>query len=412
MSTQGDKDHFTSHLTERYDIVRTFSSLPTGVIVSWVGKTKTGELVLLRYYPAEAEINSERFFGRGLDGWARIREVIPGQNKSLLIRDWVNGLSLSELLMRRETRPQEQEARQLFAAICAALGPLDETGDVHGALKPTNIFLREDKSIILTDPLLTEAGIYPPDMSIDIFQRTLLPYLSPEHLGGKRVTTASDVYSLGCIMYEWLTGKHLFETDAIGLMCERHFIETPPGIRSIRAEISAELEAIISRSLHKEPSSRFKTWKNLKEALGTSTTYYPGKISATTESSMVLSPAGTQTDEQRGEGVSHKQSEQTQTWETMRLSQKAIQEALELAKGEKSEFETHDTSTVQTREPDKDIRGVGHKIDTRVKIKYAGSSREPQKKEQSTSQNFMWLLIIIEALMIIFLSLLMMNKPG
>ena len=413
MNAYGEKEHFTSHLAERYDIIRAFSTLPTGVIVSWIGKTKTGEAVLLRYYPLNAENKSKRFRDKEWEGWAHIREVIPGENKILLIRDWVNGLTLSDLIIRRETKPHEQEARDLFAAICATLEPLDETADVHGALKPTNIFLREDKSIILTDPLLTDTGIYQPDISLEAFNRTILPYLSPEHIQGKQVTTASDVYSLGCIMYEWLTGKHLFDTGTIFLDYQKHLTETPAGIRSLRPDLSPELEAIIATALHKESSSRFSSWKDFGVALGKSRTFYPGKISATTESSMVLSSAGKQTDKQLGEEISPERQEGTQPWETMRLSQKAIQEALELARSEKSESETHEAGKFAARETDKNIHAMQYDSDINPEKKYKGSSKQTQKREQSASQSFLWLIIIIEALMIVFLCLLlMMNKPG
>ncbi|MCX7624005.1 MAG: PASTA domain-containing protein, partial [Thermomicrobium sp.] len=148
-------------------------------------------------------------------------------------------------------------------------------GLVHRDIKPQNILV-DDRGFVkvtdfgiakgLTDVSLTEAG----------FGMGTVHYVSPEQARGEPATPASDIYALGVVLYEMLTGRLPFEADnPIGLAMQ-HVHEPPPSPRKFNPEIPPAVEAIVLRALAKDPRQRFPSAGALAQALAQWHQYVPG----------------------------------------------------------------------------------------------------------------------------------------
>ncbi len=159
--------------------------------------------------------------------------------------------------------------------IADALGAAHAHGVVHRDLKPDNIFLaRKGRQIEFVKVLdfgiakLTAAG-----GKVSYRTRTGAAigtpyYMSPEQCAGsKDVDHRSDIYSLGVLLFEMVTGRVPFEVEGLGLMFMKHMQEPPPPPRSLRPDLPEQLEAVILKALAKKPDERFQSMEELRAAL-------------------------------------------------------------------------------------------------------------------------------------------------
>ncbi len=182
-----------------------------------------------------------------------------------LVMEYVDGKSID--VYSAELGPRNKIA--LFLKVCAAVGYLHRNLVVHRDLKPSNILVTEDgepklldfgiaKMIDLTsDSTLTNTRILTPD------------YASPEQVAGAPVTTATDVYSLGAVLYKLLTGEspHQFESDskgAIALVIAAGKI-VPPS--RLAPAVKRDLELILMKALRREPQERYSTVEQFADDL-------------------------------------------------------------------------------------------------------------------------------------------------
>lgn len=157
----------------------------------------------------------------------------------------------------------------LFLKVCAAVGYLHRNLVVHRDLKPANILVTGER-----EPKLLDFGIAKMlDLSTDSTMtgmRMLTPdYASPEQVAGMRVSTATDIYSLGAVLYKLLTGRspHQFEGDSAGAiaLAISNGTVTPPS--KLVPALSGDLEFIVLKALRKEPQERYATIEQFSEDL-------------------------------------------------------------------------------------------------------------------------------------------------
>ena len=187
----------------------------------------------------------------------------------LYVMPYVGGESLRERIERVGRLPVN-EAVEIARQVASALDYAHAQGVIHRDIKPENILLHSGQAVVADFGIacaldaamtggqaLTETGL------------TLgTPhYMSPEQITGDVVGPASDVYSLGCVLFEMLVGGPPFAgTPARGLL-GRHALEPPPSPRVPRSEVSRDLEAIVLTALAKRPDDRFASAAQMADAL-------------------------------------------------------------------------------------------------------------------------------------------------
>jgi serine/threonine protein kinase len=182
-----------------------------------------------------------------------------------IVMEYVPGANLKEVLAQGGPLP-EGEALSIAAQAAAALHAAHQQGVVHRDVKPHNILLTADGRAKMTDFGIAFAPGATQLTSTNIILGTV-HYLSPEQAQGKKVDARSDVYSLGAVLYELLTGQELFAGSSSLEVALQHVNSPAPSPRSLRRDISSATEAIVRRALTKNPSKRYQSAEDMRLAL-------------------------------------------------------------------------------------------------------------------------------------------------
>src|SRR5215471_260666 len=171
---------------------------------------------------------------------------------------FVDGDDLGSLL-RTEGALEPARAMAICTQIAAALDAAHARGLVHRDVKPSNVLLDSGEHVYLADFGLTRRlddriGDVGEDRSIGT-----PAYLAPEQLDGVAVDGRADVYSLGCVLYECLTGERVFPRGSRLAEAWAHLEEEPPRASKGRVGLPQAVDAVIGRALAKEPGQRFAT---------------------------------------------------------------------------------------------------------------------------------------------------------
>lgn len=196
------------------------------------------------------------------------------ESRYYIVMELVVGTDLKSYIRRRMILPIA-EAINLMTQICAGVGYAHRAGLVHCDLKPQNILISPDGIAKITDFGIARALTYMnPEEYTEIVWGSP-QYFSPEQASGDMPSPASDVYSLGVVLYEMLTGRLPFEAADSTLLAELHLAATPPPPRSLNPVIPPALEQILFKVLSKEPSARYRTadqFGRVLESFGNQTT--------------------------------------------------------------------------------------------------------------------------------------------
>jgi serine/threonine-protein kinase len=193
-----------------------------------------------------------------------------------LVMEYVPGTDLKSLIRRRGRIPSP-EALELMTQICAGVGYAHRAGLVHCDLKPQNVLVGNDGRAKITDFGIARAlaSIQPDEISEVVWGSPV--YLSPEQSAGGAPSPASDVYALGVVLFEMLTGRQPFTADSAEALAVLHQTAAPPAARMYQPEVPEPLNQVLLKILSKEPAARYRTADQLGRVLDTlSTTATPG----------------------------------------------------------------------------------------------------------------------------------------
>jgi serine/threonine-protein kinase len=198
----------------------------------------------------------------------RVYDFVQTDGHYFIVMELVEGTDLRSYLTWRKVLDVD---RSIIIAhdVALGLGAAHRRGIVHRDVKPQNVLIGTDGSIKLTD-----FGIVSIYNGVDVERLTTsgmtlgtVQYYAPEQAQGEIVTPAADVYSLGIVMYEMLTGNPPFDGDSVVVVAMQHIQDQPVPPGQLNPYIPAELENIILRCLEKHPGDRFSDGSELARAL-------------------------------------------------------------------------------------------------------------------------------------------------
>jgi tRNA A-37 threonylcarbamoyl transferase component Bud32 len=185
-----------------------------------------------------------------------------------LVMEYVAGQSLAQLLADRG-RLAPRRAAELAIEVCRALAAAHAQGLVHRDVKPGNVLVTEDGRVKVTDFGIVKAAAATTLTGTGTVLGTAA-YLSPEQAQGGPVDARSDLYSLGCVLYELLCGSPPFGSGADGpavAVATRHLHQPPAPPSARNPQVDPELDAVVLTALAKDPAQRYQRAIELQAAL-------------------------------------------------------------------------------------------------------------------------------------------------
>ena len=193
---------------------------------------------------------------------------VDGSGRPYLAMEFLDGRQLADLIDEHPQLPASWAAA-LGAQIAAGLAAAHAEGVTHRDLKPANVMLLPGGLVKVLDfglgrmvddtggSRLTSSGV-----TVGTAR-----YMAPEQFHTSAVTPAADLYALGCVLFELLTGVPPFHSASPLELGQKHCTETPPPLRTLRQDVPRDLELLIDRLLRKEPADRPESAAVVRDAL-------------------------------------------------------------------------------------------------------------------------------------------------
>jgi serine/threonine-protein kinase len=184
-----------------------------------------------------------------------------------IVMEYVDGVTLRDIV-HTDGPMEPRRAIEVIADACQALNFSHQHGTIHRDVKPANIMISKGGAVKVMDFGIAKALA---DAGNSVTQTAAVigtaQYLSPEQARGETVDSRSDVYSLGCVLYEILTGEPPFVGDSPVAVAYQHVREDPTSPSSRHAGISPELDAVVLKALAKNPENRYQTAADMRTDL-------------------------------------------------------------------------------------------------------------------------------------------------
>src|SRR3984893_16088119 len=184
-----------------------------------------------------------------------------------IVMEFVDGVTLRDIVHNEGPLPPRR-AIEIIADACQALNFSHQNGIIHRDVKPANIMISTTNAVKVMDFGIARAIA---DSGNSVTQTAAVigtaQYLSPEQARGESVDARSDVYSLGCVLYEILTGEPPFTGDSPVAVAYQHVREDPVPPSKRHEGISADLDAVVLKALAKNPENRYQTAAEMRTDL-------------------------------------------------------------------------------------------------------------------------------------------------
>ena len=194
-----------------------------------------------------------------------VYDVGQDGDRHYIVMEYVDGRDLKTLI-RQKGRLSVDETLDITAQVCAGVGHAHKAGIIHCDVKPQNVLVTNDGRVKVTDfgiaRALSGLGITESDT---VWGSPL--YFSPEQAAGEPPSPASDVYSIGVMMYEMLSGLPPFRAEKPAALALMHMRQEPSPLATYNSQVPSQLEWVIRKVLAKEPSARYRTADQLAHIL-------------------------------------------------------------------------------------------------------------------------------------------------
>lgn len=194
-----------------------------------------------------------------------VHDYGQGPDGPFIVMEYVEGEDLASLLRRNGALAPRQAAR-IAAEVARALDAAHARGIVHRDVKPGNILIANDGRVKVTDfgiaRAIAEAQLTLPGMTLGSVH-----YFSPEQARGEPASAASDIYALGIVLYECLTGRRPWEGDSAASVAMARLTGAAPGPSDVMASVPPALDAIVRRALAPAAEDRFPSAAAMADAL-------------------------------------------------------------------------------------------------------------------------------------------------
>lgn len=195
-----------------------------------------------------------------------VHDVGQDGNTHFIVMEFIDGVDLKKLI-RNEAPFSIERALDFAIKISAGVGYAHRSGLVHADVKPQNVLIAESDILKVTDFGIAQALS---DAATNERQRIVWGsphYFSPEQAKGERPSPAADVYSIGVVLFEMLTGRLPFIGADQQELALAHIRDEPPHVTDFNPAVPQELDQIIQKVMSKEPASRYRTADQLGRIL-------------------------------------------------------------------------------------------------------------------------------------------------
>ncbi|MFK7805474.1 MAG: protein kinase [Anaerolineae bacterium] len=200
-----------------------------------------------------------------------VYDIGEWEGRYFMVMEYVEGLTLKDIIrtyIAEENHMPVERMLKFAIQICKGMGYAHRSGLVHCDMKPQNILVTPDDRAKITDFGISRAVSEATRTGSDVVWGTP-QYFSPEQAAGDPPSPASDVYSIGIIMFEMLSNELPFKGENPTAIALKHLQSPPPHIRSINKTVPPQMAQILHKILAKEPAGRYRTAGQLERILET-----------------------------------------------------------------------------------------------------------------------------------------------
>ncbi len=215
-------------------------------------------------YVARFKKEAQATFSLEHENIVRVRDIGCDDGTYYMVMDYIDGSCLKALIEKKEIIP-EKDAICYAVQICSALSAAHKKGIIHRDIKPHNILLDNQNNVKLTDFGIAKSIGVSQEKENQVIGSVY--YISPEQARGEEVDARSDLYSLGIMLYEMLTGELPFAGEKTVSVALKHLNEQITAPAEKNPELSAAINNIVLKATSKNPKDRYRTANAFKEDL-------------------------------------------------------------------------------------------------------------------------------------------------